>query len=218
MRFKKIMLIMLLLVVLTIGAVSATENNSTDDVVSIEQTVEISTIDNSSEVLSASDDDVEVVAADDNASEVLSVENNNESLAVSSDGGDVLSVAADQETLASSYGSTVQGFTNYKTFTLCKFKLPIRYLKFENGYKPSKKNKKLWRQYKSYKRYAKKTLKRIYKNFKKVAIRASNGHWHFYGDTYYRYYKSGRNIVYILYQKAYRSYHYDWLTNEEWWD
>ena len=49
-------------------------------------------------------------------------------------------------------------------------------------------------------------------------IKAIKNHWHSYGDVYFRFHKSGKNIVYTYYQKAYRRYNYNWITNEEWWD
>ena len=156
----------------------------------------------------------------DNNSDVLTVENNNVSIVACDNNSDVLTVENSNETLAISIpsSSTVQGFTNYKTFTLGTVKFPIKYLKFTNGYKPSKKNKKLWKQYKAYKKYNKKVVKKLAKQMKKVILKAIKNHWHSYGDVYFRFHKSGKNIVYTYYQKAYRRYNYNWITNEEWWD
>lgn len=209
MRYKKgLIFICLLICLFSVTCVCASDVNETV-VASENQSDELLNVENQdvcevnateSEVLSANSDD-EVIAACDDNSDVLTVENNNETLAVS---------------IPSS--STVQGFTNYKTFTLGTVKLPIKYIKFANGYKPSKKNKKLWKQYKAYKKYNKKVVKKLAKHVKKVILKAIKNHWHPYGDAYFRYHQSGKNIVYTYYQKAYRRYNYNWITNEEWWD
>lgn len=199
-----------------VSDVNATESNL---LTAKNNNVSIATYDNNSDVLTVENNDVSVMGCDGNGN-VLTVENSNVSIVACDDNGDVLTVENNNEPLT--FGipstSTVQGFTNYKTFTLGTLKLPIKYLKFDKGYKPSKKNKKLWKQYKSYKKYCKKALKKFTKQVKKVILKATKNHWHSNGNPYVRYHVSGKYIIYTYYQKAYRRYNYNWITNKEWWD
>ena len=226
MKFKKSLIFICLIICLfSVASVCASNVNETV-AVSESQSDELLNIENQdvndvnvaeSEILTASSDD-EVIATDD-SSDILTVENNNESIACD-DSSDVLTMENNNETLAVTIPSTttVQSYTDYKTFSLGKLKLPKKYLKFENNYKPSKKNKKLWKQYKAYKKYSKKATKKFNKKMKKIVTNALKNHWHFYGGAYYLESRSGKNIVYSFYYKAYRRYNYNWITCEEWWD
>lgn len=226
MKYKKSFLIICLIICLfSIASVCASNVNETV-VASENQSDELQNVENQdvfdvdateNEVLTASSDDEVIVNCDDSG-DVLSLENCNASLAACDENGDILTMGDDNKLISIDMPSTstVQSFTNYKTFTIAKVKLPTKYLKFTN-FKPSKKNH-LWKQYKEYKKYLKKIPKKVVKQMKKVFIKAYKNHWHPYGNVYYRWDIYGKNVVYTFYQKAYRRFNYNWITNEGWWD
>ena len=244
MRYKKIMILTIILTFLLAVSTASAENNAADDIISVDVSEDVVGVqDATDDIISITVEDVvsveynneTVVASEDQSygvlnvenqdvsdvnvteSNLLTVENNNVSIATCDD--DVLTVENNNEplTFGTPFTSTVQGFTNYKTFIMGKIKFPIKYLKFAN-YKPSKKNKKLWKQYIIYKKYERKASIILYKQVKKVILKAIKNHWHSYGNAYFRYHKVGKYIVYTYYQKAYRRYNYNGITNEEWWD
>ena len=227
MRYKKIMILTIILTFLLAVSTASAENNAADDIISVDVSEDVVGVqDATDDIISITVEDVvsveynneTVVASEDQSYGVLNVENQDVS-DVNVTESNLLTVENNNEplTFGTPFTSTVQGFTNYKTFIMGKIKFPIKYLKFAN-YKPSKKNKKLWKQYIIYKKYERKASIILYKQVKKVILKAIKNHWHSYGNAYFRYHKVGKYIVYTYYQKAYRRYNYNWITNEEWWD
>ena len=246
MRFKKIITItFLLLAILAIGAVSAAEQNATDDLVSVEQTDEISTCCNNSEILSADNNDDEVIAINDNNSEMLSAGNNDDEVIAISENNDnddeVLSISENNSKILgvknnnvisdsnndvlsnSSSGNdpeVIYKNTEYKTFTVGTVKFLKKYKKMAlKGYKiPSKKNKKAWKNHKSYLKAYKKQMKKFKKSAKKIFTKLVAAHWHDYGDIIQSVKYKGKYMYLIYKVKCYRTYNYNSKSNEGWWD
>ena len=240
-------LIVTLILLIGIGAVSAIEFNSTDEFMSVDQTNEISidnstetlAVENNDEVISVSENntdvlsgesDNEVITVSENSTRVLSSESNDSVISVSENNSDVLNAESNSKEISVSNNDLLsyspfakdpqftQSETEYKTFFLGKVKLYKKHLKFANGYKPSKKNKKAWKSYKSYKKSFKKSRKKFKKHAKKVIKNAKRNHWHGDGDVWFNYKKSGKYYVYYFYQDAYRTYKYNPLFNKGWWE
>jgi len=206
-----------------IGAVSAIEHNSTDEFLSVEQSDEISIIDNNNTVISVNENNAEVLSAEnnntvisvnENNAEVLSAENNNTVISVSND---------DYLTSASPFAIEPQGTqsqTQYKTLYLGKMKFLKKYKNMAlYGYeKPSKKDKKAWANHINYQKEYKKQLKQVRKTTKKAVKKAVKNHWHAMGDAYYKLKYSGKYVYILFYVDCYRTYNYNPLLNKGWWD
>lgn len=267
MKFKKVILItLLLLAILTIGAVSAIEHNSTDEFLSVEQNDEISIIENNTEVISVIENNTEVLSAENNNtvisvnknnsdilsaednnivisvsgndSEVLSIENNgdrvlafsgngSEVLSIENSNDEVLTVSNDDSVLSSgpagifykNYG-TIKVSEYYKTFYVGKMTIPYN-KKYENGHKPSKKNKKAWKKYKNYLKSQKKAVKKFNKQSKKrlkqLKKTMKRGHWK-YPSIHYKIKKYSKKWVVTYYINCMRHYDYNLVTKTGWWE
>ena len=180
-------LICSLILVLAIGAVSATENNTADDAILTQS---------SDDVVAVSEDDVDVIAAEEQKEDAIAA-SEDQVIAASEEKEDTLTVSENEDTLkvekqdnalSLSISDSKEKLSSYKTkvFTLAKFKFPYKYI--HTSYKNlPKKMKKLYD-----KRYNKK-LKKI----KAAGWKASN-------EPYYKITKKGSN-AYITYKlKCYK--------------
>ena len=232
-----------LILLIGIGAVSAIEDNSTDEFMSFEQNDEISVMEDNSEIISIGEDDSEPLSSQgsdgifsvcENESESLSSHDSDGIISVSEDNGEplnlkdsdaVISVSGDN-TLSTNSSSEqepqkIQSHTEYKTFCLGKLVIPKKYKKFYlKDYKPSKKNKKAWKNYKKFKKLLKKRGKKLSKHVSKTAKSIKKNHWKPSGKKSlslkikYR----GSNICTYFYMSVYRTYNYDPSLNKGWWD
>ena len=223
-----------LILLIGMGAVSAIQQNSTNECLSFEQNDQIGVIENNTEVLSyGSSEDVvsvgdcggdvlssesgeDVVSVGDCGGDVLNIENSDSKIISSSNNDDnVLTANTNQEELLGSWGySPADEFTQtkseYKTFYLGQVKFPKKYKKFVKGYKPSKKNKKAWKKYKAYKKISYKQLKKFSKYGSKIYKKANNQHWNFLENTMcYKIKYRGKYMYLKFYCDAYREFHYN---------
>ena len=242
MKFKRILLITLLLAILTIGAVSATQHNSTDEILSVEQNDEISIIENNTEVISVNENNTEILSEENNNTvisvsandnEVLSAENNNTVISVSANDSEILSAENHNTIISVSNDEDLTSYspfaiepqmtehkTQYKTLYLGKEKFLKKYKNMAlYGYKkPSKKNKKAWKKHIAYQKAFKKQFKKFKKTATKVLKKAVANHWHAYGNMYYKIRYSGKYVYLKFYWDCYRTYNYNPLLNKGWWD
>lgn len=219
-------LICSLAILLAMGAVSAMDSNSTDDlksiesdsqdliaddgedILAVESNEEDVVADDASEIIASQDD--EILAAEDDSEDVLAFESDEDVISKSSDDGVVLTSSIKQDDkLSMSESKSVLGLEDsqieYKTFTLGKLKIPKKYKKFYNGYEPSKSNKKALKKYKKYQKVAKKQLKKFKKSTKKVMKSIAKGNWYAdEGDMTYKTKTVGKNIITTFYLFAYR--------------
>lgn len=232
------------LILIGIGAVSAVDSNSSDEIIYSGQNDEIAIADSELEELSIENDEQSVSAND---SEIIGAESNDEKIAISDDaevdeisavesnddsysgvGNDNVVLASnvkEDNKLSSSDGDSVaddaiQTKTEYKTFSLAKMKFSKKYKKWAlKGYKvPSKKNKKLWKKHKAYQKAYKKQLKIFKKVFIKNAKSMVKKHWKAYSDLYYTVKNSGKNFYIIFKMKCFRTHYYDPSTKKGWWE
>ena len=216
-------LISALILLIGIGAVSAMEHNSTDEFMSVEQSDEISVM----------EDNNTVVSIGENDSDVLSAEDNNTVVSVSVNDSDVLSAEKDNTVVSVSNDEDLTSYspfaiepqmtehkTQYKTFYAGKMVFSKKYKKMAlYGYnKPSKKNKKAWKKHVAYQKAYKKQFKRFIKTTTKIANKAKANHWHALGDMYYKIKYSAKYVYIRFYVDCYRTYNYNPLLNKGWWD
>ena len=241
MKFKRILLITLLLAILTIGAVSATQHNSTDEILSVEQNDEISIIENNTEVISVNENNTEILSEENNNTvisvsandnEVLSEENNTTVISVSANDSEVLSAENHNTIISVSNDEDLTSYspfaiepqmtehkTQYKTLYVGQAKFLKKYKNMINGYKiPSKKNKKAWKKHIAFVKASIKQYKKVMKTSKKVIKKAAANHWHAYGNSYYKIKYSGKYVYLKFYWDCYRTYNYNPLLNKGWWD
>ena len=230
-------LITSLILLIGISAVSAIDDNSTDGVLSVEQTDEISAIDNNDAVISVSENNDEILSAEDiseNNSEILSAEDNDAVISVSENNSEILnmessdtviSISNDNDLTSSSpfdqNPQMTQSETQFKSIFVGKLTFLKKYKKMAlYGYKiPSKKNKKAWKKHKNYQRAYKKQRKIFKKYLIKALKRAKANHWHDRGfDLQYKVTYSGKYMHIKFYEKCYRTYNYNPLLNKGWWD
>ena len=243
MKLKRIILItLLLLAILTIGAVSAADNNATNEFVSVEKSDEISVMEDNNTLISVCGNDSEILNAEDNNtvisvngndSECLSAEDNNTVISVSGNDSEILNVENSNDIVSVSNDNDLTSYspfaiepqmtqhkTQYKTVYLGKMVFSKKYKKMAlYGYKvPSKKNKKAWKKHVAYQKAFNKQLKQLLKTAKKVVYKSKANHWHTMGDIYYKI-KYSRNCIGVLYYvNCYRTYNYNPLLNKSWWD
>ena len=93
-------LICTLILLIGIGAVSAIEHNSTDELLSVEQTNEVSVIEDNTEVISVNESNTEVLSSENNNTAISVCENNTEVISITENGTEVLS-AEDNNTVIS---------------------------------------------------------------------------------------------------------------------
>ena len=222
MKFKRILLITLLLAILTIGAVSATQHNSTDEILSVEQNDEISIIENNTEVISVNENNTEILSAENNNT-VISVSANDSEVLSAENHNTIISVSNDED--LTSYSpfaiepQMTEHKTQYKTLYVGQAKFLKKYKNMINGYKiPSKKNKKAWKKHIAFVKASIKQYKKVMKTSKKVIKKAAANHWHAYGNSYYKIKYSGKYVYLKFYWDCYRTYNYNPLLNKGWWD
>lgn len=180
-----------------IGAVSAIDDNTTNDTLSLDGediTQDLSQPVNDSEVISAdenesalsSNEDNEVIQASEDEGNVLSVASGgNDLISISHSGVLSSDVKKEEKSKTSTYsyydtdGSYISTKIETKRTYAATIKIPKKYKKFFDGYKPSKKNKKIWKKYRTYKKIEKKQLKKMEKSMRKAFLKAYNNHWTF---------------------------------------
>ena len=184
-------LICTIVLLIGIGAVSAIDSNSSDDVMSAEQNDEI---------------DNEVLSVEDNSGDALSADENRQALKAGE--GDTATSGQSQA------DNTIQTTTQYKTLVLGKLKIPKKYMKMDKLKKNSKKYKKMDKQLN---KLMKKQNKKIKKTTKKAVKKAMKNHWYSKGDVYYTMKKTAKNYVYTYKINCYRIHNFDPATNKSWW-
>lgn len=200
------------------------ENNEVTELTSYE-TDDLKSAEIDDEVLSSESDDVvvglidcddEIVAVSDCGNDVLNIENGGSEVSSTVVHDDtVLTASAKNEKLSGSWeyypaDNYTKTKSEYKTFYVGQLKIPKKYKKFANGYKPPKKNKKAWKKYNAYKKIAKKQLKKFQKYCLKVFRNANNKHWNFLKNTLsYKTKYRGKYMYMKCYCKAYRNYYYN---------
>ena len=232
-----------LILLIGIGAVSAIEDNSTDEFMSFEQNDEISVIEDNNEIISIGENDSEPLSSQDsdgifsvceNESESLSSQDSDGIISVSEDNGELLNLKDIDAVISVSGDNTLlndspfaqdpqmtQSQTEYKTFYLGKLVIPKKYKKFYiKDYKPSKKNKKAWKNYKKFKKLLNKRGKKLSKHVAKIANSIKMNHWNPLGEDSlsYKIKYRGSNIYTYFYIYTYRTYNYNPLLNKGWWD
>ena len=235
-----------LILLIGIGAVSAIEDNSTDEFMSFEQNDEISVIEDNNEIISIGENDSEplsplssqdsdgIISVCENESGVLSSQDSDGIISVSEDNGELLNLKDIDAVISVSGDNTLlndspfaqdpqmtQSQTEYKTFYLGKLVIPKKYKKFYiKDYKPSKKNKKAWKNYKKFKKLLNKRGKKLSKHVAKIANSIKMNHWNPLGEDSlsYKIKYRGSNIYTYFYIYTYRTYNYNPLLNKGWWD
>ena len=181
-----------LVLLVGIGAVSAMEQNSTEEFLSLDQSDEIAIIDNNTEDFVQICNDDEAIVDSDNCSEVLSAKNTEvESGSANGNGSQVLASFYPPSDIplgepVITHSSNLKLEKTMKIDTMVTKELVFAKVKMsKKDFKrfvlktPSKKNKKLW---KKYKRFNKKIDKKLKKSMKKK-IKSIRKKWKI--DWYY---------------------------------
>lgn len=241
---KKILkiLIITLILLMGIGAVSAIEHNSTDEFLSVEQTNEVSVIEDNTEVISVNENNAEVLSSKNNNTEISVCKNNTEVISITENGTEynntvisvnenntevlsaenhntIISLSNDKDLTSDSPFATepqmTQSKTEYKTFYMGKMKFLKKYKNMINGYKiPSKKNKKAWKKHKAFQKAFKKQKKQLGKTAFELGLSLGVSNWNLHGNPYYLIKTNGKYIYVLFYQECYRTNNYIPLLNE----
>ena len=204
---KKILKILIagLVLLIGIGAVSALESNSTDDV---------AVCDDDSIAI---DDDASVEEADQESNEPLAIDDSDNNEPISTSDSSLLKANSTETQLTSNSTSDIKITPQYKTYKVGTLKLSKKYKKFMKMKKaPSKKNKKVWKEYKKFKKALKKASKKTTKSMVKKLKKLMKKHWILYGESMKKKTK-GKYFYTTYYGKFYRVKYYDPVTKESWW-
>lgn len=193
-------LICTIVLLMAVGAASAIDANSTDDVASVDSQP-------ADDVLSVDDTEVDVASTDDGAEPVSACDDEKALNAKVTDTGKLSSNE-------SSSADTIKTTTQYKTLVLGKMKIPKKYKKLDSMNKNSKKYKKL---NKKFKKLVKKQSKKLSKSTKKKLKAAKKNHWYTYGKVFYTSKITAKKYIFTYKVNALRTYKYNTATNAGWW-
>ena len=197
-----------MILVLAVGAVSAMEGDSFDDVMASEPGDDVVAVsEDGADVIAAEEQDGDVIAASED--EVVAVSEEKEDVIAASENDEVIAAGENNEVVAASENDVVgvsdsdsvvsvsnsdnaeklAGYGYYKTkvFTLAKFKFPYKYIntKYENL--PYKMQKLYDKRYKAFQ-------KKLVKSVKKIKAKG----WQASKNPTTQVYKKGSNAIIVI--------------------